>query len=280
MTFNSMSSPAPRNSYYVPVVIEQDARGERSFDIYSRLLKDRIIFIGTPIDDFVANSVIAQLLFLQMQDPKKDIHIYINSPGGSVTAGLAMYDTMQFLTCDVNTYCIGIAASMGSVLLTAGTKGKRFCLPNSHVMIHQVSGGAQGTASDVERTIGFMFNLKKRLNGILAKHTGKSIEEVEKDSDRDNYMTAEEAVAYGLVDKVLESRKQLPDAVTLGESEKSRRLTSTRRIPSPTTFRHGPRFQSNHVLLLRKEPLGGQETHRRPRGLYLQRVHRRLLEHP
>ena len=208
-----MNSPTPRNNYYVPIVIEQDGRGERSFDIYSRLLKDRIVIIGTPIDDFVANSVIAQLLFLQMQDPKKDIHIYINSPGGSVTAGLAMYDTMQFLTCDVNTYCMGIAASMGSLLLTTGTKGKRFCLPNSHVMIHQVSGGAQGSASDVERTIGFMFNLKKRLNGILAKHTGKTLEEVEKDSDRDNYMTAEEAVAYGLVDKVLESRKQLPDAI-------------------------------------------------------------------
>jgi ATP-dependent Clp protease, protease subunit len=207
------SGGAPQNSYYVPVVIEQDGRGERSFDIYSRLLKDRIIFIGTPIDDFVANSVIAQLLFLQMQDPKKDIHIYINSPGGSVTAGLAMYDTMQFMTCDVNTYCIGIAASMGSVLLTAGTKGKRFCLPNSHVMIHQVSGGAQGTASDVERTIGFMFNLKKRLNGILAKHTGKPIDQIERDSDRDNYMSAEESVAYGLVDKVLESRKQLPDVI-------------------------------------------------------------------
>ena len=208
-----MSPAAAPANYYVPVVIEQDGRGERSFDIYSRLLKDRIIFIGVPIDDFVANSVIAQLLFLQMQDPKKDIHIYINSPGGSVTAGLAMYDTMQFLTCEVNTYCIGIAASMGSVLLTAGTKGKRFCLPNSHVMIHQVSGGAQGTASDVERTIGFMFNLKKRLNGILSHHTGKSIEQVENDSDRDNYMTAEQAVAYGLVDKVLESRKQLPEGI-------------------------------------------------------------------
>jgi len=210
---NSAPSQAPQNSYYVPIVIESDGRGERSFDIYSRLLKDRIIFITTPIDDGVAASVIAQLLFLQMQDPKKDIHIYINSPGGSVTAGLAMYDTMQFLTCDVNTYCIGIAASMGSVLLTAGTKGKRFCLPNSHVMIHQVSGGASGTASDVERTIGFMFNLKKHLNGILAKHTGKTVEEVEHDSDRDNYMTAEQSVAYGLVDKVLESRKQLPDAI-------------------------------------------------------------------
>lgn len=200
----------PENNYYIPTVIESDGRGERAFDIYSRLLKDRIIFIGTGIDDGVANSVIAQMLFLQMQDPKKDIHIYINSPGGSVTAGLAIYDTMQFLTCDVNTYCIGIAASMGAVLLTAGTKGKRFCLPNSHVMIHQVSGGAQGTAADVERTIGFMFNLKKRLNAILSKHTGKSVKQVEKDADRDNYMSAEESAKYGLVDKVLESRKELP----------------------------------------------------------------------
>ena len=193
----------------VPMVIEQTSRGERSFDIYSRLLKDRIIFIGTPIDDFVANSVIAQMLFLQMADPKKDIHIYINSPGGSVTAGLAIYDTMQFVTCDVNTYCIGIAASMGAVLLTAGTQGKRFCLPNSHVMIHQVSGGAQGTASDVERTVEFMFDLKKRLNGILSQHTGKDLETVDRDADRDNYMSAQEAADYGLVDRVLENRKEL-----------------------------------------------------------------------
>lgn len=200
------TASAPRNSYYVPVVIEQDARGERSFDIYSRLLKDRIIFIGTPIDDFVANSVIAQLLFLQMQDPKKDIHIYINSPGGSVTAGLAMYDTMQFVTCDVNTYCMGMAASMGAVLLTAGTKGKRFALPNSHIMIHQVSGGAQGTASDVERTVEFMYSLKKRLNQILAFHTGKTVEEVERDADRDYYMPAEVAAKYGIIDKVLEKK--------------------------------------------------------------------------
>ena len=162
------SKSTPANSYYVPMVVEQDGRGERAFDIYSRLLKDRVIFIGSAIDDDVA-----------------------------------IYDTMQFVSCDVNTYCLGIAASMGSVLLAAGTPGKRFCLPNSHVMIHQVSGGAQGTASDVERTIGFMFNLKKRLNGILAKHTGKTEKQIEKDADRDNYMTAEEAVAYGLVDKVL-----------------------------------------------------------------------------
>jgi len=210
----------PRNNYLVPTVIEQDGRGERAFDIYSRLLKDRIIFIGTPIDDFVANSVIAQMLFLQMADPKKDIHIYINSPGGSVTAGLAIYDTMQFVTCDVNTYCIGIAASMGAVLLTAGTKGKRFCLPNSHVMIHQVSGGAQGTASDVERTVEFMFNLKKRLNEILSRHTGKSVEDVERDADRDNYMAGQEAADYGLVDRVLENRKELGEEGDDQETEK------------------------------------------------------------
>lgn len=202
-TSNNKENANIKNSYYVPMVVEQDGRGERAFDIYSRLLKDRVIFIGSPIDDYVANSVIAQLLFLQMADPQKDVHIYINSPGGSVTAGLAIYDTMQFISCDVNTYCIGIAASMGSVLLAAGTPGKRFCLPNSHVMIHQVSGGAQGTASDVERTIGFMFNLKNRLNCILAKHCGKTEKEINRDADRDNYMTAEQAVAYGLVDKIL-----------------------------------------------------------------------------
>ena len=205
----TQGASTPQNNYYpIPTVIEQDGRGERGYDIYSRLLKDRIIFIGTGIDDHVANAVIAQMLFLQMQDPKKDIHIYINSPGGSVTAGLAMYDTMQFLTCDVNTYCIGICASMGAVLLTAGTEGKRFCLPNSHVMIHQVSGGAQGTASDVERTVEFMYGLKGRLNKILAHHTGKTEKQVEKDADRDNYMSAEDAVKYGLVDKVLESKPE------------------------------------------------------------------------
>lgn len=208
---DNSNTMTPQNNYYpIPTVIEQDGRGERGYDIYSRLLKDRIIFIGTGIDDHVANAVIAQMLFLQMQDPKKDIHIYINSPGGSVTAGLAIYDTMQFLTCEVNTYCIGICASMGAVLLTAGTKGKRFCLPNSHVMIHQVSGGAQGTASDVERTVKFMYGLKGRLNKILSHHTGKTEKQVEKDADRDNYMSAEEAAKYGLVDKVLE-RKDMPE---------------------------------------------------------------------
>jgi len=200
----------PRSSYYpIPIVIEKTGRGEQSYDIYSRLLKDRIVFIGTPIDDHVANAVIAQLLFLQMEDPKKDVHIYINSPGGSVTAGLAIYDTMQFMTCDVVTYCIGMAASMGAVLLSAGTKGKRFALPNSDIMIHQVSGGAQGAASDVERTVEYMFKLKKRLIGLLARHTGKSEEQVGHDSDRDYYMTAVEAKEYGLVDEVVKSRKEL-----------------------------------------------------------------------
>lgn len=205
----SAPQPSPRN-LIIPHVIESDARGERGYDIYSRLLKDRIVFIGTPIDDQVANAVIAQLLFLQMQDPQKDINVYINSPGGSVTAGLAIYDTMQFLTCDVNTYCIGLAASMGAVLLCAGTKGKRFALPNSDIMIHQVSGGAQGTASDVERTVEYMYRLKRRLNKILAQHTGKEEAQVEKDADRDYYMTAQEACDYGVVDKVLENKRDLP----------------------------------------------------------------------
>ncbi|MBM3856585.1 MAG: ATP-dependent Clp protease proteolytic subunit [Verrucomicrobia bacterium] len=204
-----MNSSSPKNSMLVPVVIEQSGRGERSYDIYSRLLKDRIIFIGTDINDQVANLVIAQLLFLQMEDPKKDIHIYINSPGGSVTAGLAIYDTMQFVTCDVATYCMGIAASFGAVILCAGTKGKRFALPNSDIMIHQVSGGAQGTASDVERSVEFMYKLKRRLNNIIAHHTGKTAKEVEHDSDRDYYMTAAEACKYGLVDEVVKSRKEI-----------------------------------------------------------------------
>ncbi|MBX9743391.1 MAG: ATP-dependent Clp protease proteolytic subunit [Chthoniobacterales bacterium] len=203
-----------QNSMLVPVVIEQSGRGERSYDIYSRLLKDRIIFIGTAVDDHIANLVIAQMLFLQMEDPKKDIHLYINSPGGSVTAGLAIYDTMQFVTCDVNTYCMGMAASMGAVLLCAGTKGKRFALPNSDIMIHQVSGGAKGTASDVERSVEYMYKLKRRLNNIIAHHTGKSAKEIERDADRDYYMVAEEACKYGLVDEVVKSRKELKNLPT------------------------------------------------------------------
>jgi ATP-dependent Clp protease, protease subunit len=212
---------SPRSNYYIPRVIEQTRNGEVGYDIYSRLLKDRIIFLGTAVDDDVANSVIAQLLFLQMDDGKKDINIYINSPGGSVSAGLAIYDTMQFLTCDLNTYCIGMAASMGAVLLAAGTKGKRFALPNSDIMIHQVSGGAQGQASDVERTVEFMFKLKKRLINILAKHTGQTYDKVHHDSDRDYYMTADEAKAYGLIDEVVKSRKDLP-AGSLGEVSASK----------------------------------------------------------
>ena len=208
-TITKMLHSNTPHSMLIPMVVEQTGRGERSYDIYSRLLKDRIIFIGTGIDDHVANLVIAQLLFLQMEDAKKDIHIYINSPGGSVTAGLAIYDTMQFVTCDVNTYCMGMAASMGAVLLCAGTKGKRFALPNSDIMIHQVSGGAQGTASDVERSVEFMYKLKRRLNRILSQHSGKPVEQVEKDADRDYYMSAEEACAYGLVDEVVKSRKEL-----------------------------------------------------------------------
>jgi len=191
------------------MVIEQTGRGERSVDIYSRLLNDRIVFIGTAIDDHIANLVVAQMLFLQMADPKKDINLYINSPGGSVTAGLAIYDTMQFVTCDVATYCIGIAASMGAVLLAAGTRGKRYALPNSDIMIHQVSGGAQGTASDVERTVEWMFKIKKRLIHILSQHTGKSEEQIGLDSDRDYWMSAEEARGYGLVDDVVKSRKDV-----------------------------------------------------------------------
>jgi ATP-dependent Clp protease protease subunit len=195
-----------------PTVIEQTPRGERQFDIFSRLLIDRIIFLGTPVDDGIANVIIAQLLFLQMNDPKKDIHFYINSPGGSVTAGLAIYDTMQYMTCDVNTYCIGQAASMGAVLLAGGTKGKRYALPNSNVMIHQVLGGAEGQASDVEIRVKYMLKLKERLNNILAKHTGQAYDVVEKACDRDNFMNPEDAKAFGIVDHVVESRKEIPGA--------------------------------------------------------------------
>ena len=200
----------PKNSLLVPMVVEQTGRGERGYDIYSRLLIDRIVFLGTPVDDMVANVIIAQLLFLQMNDPKKDIHLYINSPGGSVTAGLAIYDTMQFMTCDVNTYCIGQAASMGAVLLCGGTKGKRYALPNANIMIHQVLGGAEGQASDVEIRVKYMLKLKHRLNEIIAKHTGQPVDVVEKACDRDNFMSSEEAKTFGLVDEVVASRKQIP----------------------------------------------------------------------
>jgi ATP-dependent Clp protease protease subunit len=196
-------------NFLVPMVVEQTGRGERGYDIYSRLLVDRIVFLGTPVDDMVSNLIIAQLLFLQMTDPKKDIHLYINSPGGSVTAGLAIYDTMQFMTCDVNTYCIGQAASMGAVLLAAGTKGKRYALPNARIMIHQPWGGAQGTASDISIQAKEILRLKDRLNEILAKHTGKSIEDISHSTDRDNFMSADEAKTFGLVDQVVASRKEI-----------------------------------------------------------------------
>ncbi|MBM3849560.1 MAG: ATP-dependent Clp protease proteolytic subunit [Verrucomicrobia bacterium] len=199
-----------RNFVNIPYVIEQTGRGEKGYDLYSRLLVDRIIFLGTPVDDMVANVIVAQFLFLQMTDPKKDIHFYINSPGGSVTAGLAIYDTMQWLTCDVNTYCVGQAASMGAVLLAGGTKGKRFALPNANIMIHQVLGGAEGQASDVEIRVKYMLKLKERLNTILAKHTGQPYDAVERACDRDNFMSAEDARQFGLVDEVVTSRRDLP----------------------------------------------------------------------
>jgi ATP-dependent Clp protease protease subunit len=197
------------NNFLVPIVVEQTGRGERTWDIYSRLLVDRIIFLGTAVDDTVSNIIIAQLLFLQMSDAKKDIHLYINSPGGSVTSGLAIYDTMQFLTCDVNTYCIGQAASMAAVLLAAGTKGKRYALPNARILIHQPWGGVQGQASDISIQAKEILRLKDRLNEILAKHCGRNAEELSRDTDRDRFMSSDEAKEYGLVDQVVQSRKDI-----------------------------------------------------------------------
>lgn len=192
-------------SYYLPLphVVENDGRTERHWDIYSRLLKDRIIFIGTPIDDYVANSIIAQMLLLQMEDPKKDIQLYINSPGGSVTDGMAIYDTMRFLTCEIKTYCMGQAASMATVLLSAGTPGKRYALPHARMMIHQPTGGATGQTADISIAAREILRWRQTINQILSEHTGKEISKIERDSDRDYYMTADEAVAYGIVDQVL-----------------------------------------------------------------------------
>lgn len=187
----------------VPMVIEQTGRGERSYDIYSRLLKERIIFLGTGIDDNVANLIIAQLLFLQSEDPEKDISLYINSPGGVVTAGLAIYDTMQFLSCDITTYCVGQAASMGAVLLAAGASGKRYALPNARIMIHQPLGGAQGQATDIQIQAQEILRIKQILNGILASHSKQKVEDLERDTDRDNFMSAEQAASYGLIDEVV-----------------------------------------------------------------------------
>ena len=195
--------------YLTPIVIEKTGRGERSYDIWSRLLKDRIIFIGTPIDDYIANLVIAQMLFLQMENKSQDINVYINTPGGHVYAGMAIYDTMQFVHCDVATYCIGQASSMGALLLAAGTKGKRYALPHSRIMMHQPSGGAQGTAADIRIQADEILTHKKILAKLFAKHTGQSLDKVAKDSDRDHFMSAEEAKKYGLVDEVVESLKDV-----------------------------------------------------------------------
>jgi len=192
-------------SSVIPMVIEKDGRAERAYDIYSRLLKDRIVFLGSPIDDNVANIVIAELLFLQNEDPDKDIHLYVNSPGGSVTSGLAIYDTMQFVKPDVNTYCVGQAASMGAVLLSAGAKGKRYALPHARVMLHQPWGGMQGTAADINIHAKEIIRIKDRLEKILVKHTGQTLEQIQKDTDRDFFINAEEARDYGIVDSVIEN---------------------------------------------------------------------------
>jgi ATP-dependent Clp protease protease subunit len=190
----------------VPYVIEQNSRGERSYDIYSRLLKDRIIFLGEEVTDVSANLIVAQMLFLEAEDPGKDIHLYINSPGGSVSAGFAIYDTMQYIKCDVSTICMGMAASMGAFLLSGGAKGKRYALPNAEIMIHQPSGGAKGQETEIRIIAENILKTRKKLNDILAANTGKSVEEIARDTERDNYMTAQEAVAYGLIDSVVEKR--------------------------------------------------------------------------
>jgi ATP-dependent Clp protease protease subunit len=198
----------PQGLGLIPMVIEQSGRGERAYDIYSRLLRERVVFLVGPVNDATANLIVAQLLFLESENPDKDIYFYINSPGGSVSAGLAIYDTMQFIKPDVSTLCVGQAASMGAFLLTAGAQGKRYCLPNSRVMIHQPLGGFQGQASDIEIHAKEILYLKDKLNGMLSKHTGQPMDVIERDTDRDNFMSAEQAVAYGLVDKVLENREQ------------------------------------------------------------------------
>ena len=205
MVYDDIKQPA-QGLGLVPMVLEQTARGERSYDIYSRLLKERIIFVVGPIDDNVANLVVAQMLFCESENADKDVQLYINSPGGSVTAGLAIYDTMQFVNCEVSTLCIGQAASMGAFLLAGGQKGKRYCLPNSRVMIHQPSGGSQGQASDIEIQAKEILFLRKRMNEIMASHTGRSVDELAKDTERDNFMTAQEALEYGMIDKIQEPR--------------------------------------------------------------------------
>ena len=207
--FDNVKDFSPNNLGYIPMVVEQSGRGERSYDIYSRLLKERVIFLVGPIDDMTANVVVAQLLFLEAENPDKDISLYINSPGGSVTAGMAIYDTMQFIKPDITTLCIGQAASMGALLLTAGAKGKRFCLPNARVMIHQPLGGFQGQASDIEIHAKEIMYLKEKLNTILSHHTGHPIKKIMKDTDRDNFMSAEDSKDYGLIDQVINNRSEV-----------------------------------------------------------------------
>jgi ATP-dependent Clp protease protease subunit len=202
---------SPTSLNLVPMVVEQTARGERAYDIYSRLLKDRLVFIVGPVEDHMANLVVAQLLYLESENPNKDIHLYINSPGGVVSAGLSIYDTMQFINCDVSTICVGQAASMGALLLAGGTKGKRFALPHSRVMVHQPSAGYQGQATDISIHAEEVLALKRRLNEIMAKHTGQELETIERDLERDNFMGADEAVEYGLIDTVLASRAEMGD---------------------------------------------------------------------
>jgi ATP-dependent Clp protease protease subunit len=211
-----------------PYVIERSSRGERSYDVYSRLLMDRIIFLGTPVNDDVANMIIAQLLFLEADNPGRDIHLYINSPGGSVSAGLAIYDTMQFLKSPVNTICMGLAASMGAFLLTAGAKGKRSALPNSRIMIHQPSGGASGTAADIEIQAKEILYLRSRMNELMAKHTGRPLEQIERDVDRDRFMSAAEAVGYGLIDQVITNRAEAEAATAAAGTTGGATLTSTK----------------------------------------------------
>lgn len=204
---SSSGLPELEASGLVPMVVEQSSRGERAYDIYSRLLKERVIFLVGQVEDHMANLIVAQMLFLESENPDKDIHLYINSPGGSVTAGLSIYDTMQFIKPDVSTMCIGQAASMGAFLLTAGAKGKRFCLPNSRTMIHQPSGGAQGQATDIHIQSQEILKIKERLNNLMAKHTGQSVDKVTEDTERDNFMSAEESKEYGLIDEVLDKRE-------------------------------------------------------------------------
>jgi ATP-dependent Clp protease, protease subunit len=204
--FNNFGSMEPQGNMYVPMVIEQSGRGERAYDIYSRLLKERVIFLVGPINDQMANVIVAQMLFLESENPDKDIALYINSPGGSVSAGMAIYDTMQFIKPDVSTLCTGLAASMGAFLLSSGTKGKRFSLPNSRIMIHQPLGGVQGQASDIEIHAKEILYLREKLNGVLAENTGKTVQDIARDTDRDNFMSADEAKAYGLIDDVLKHR--------------------------------------------------------------------------